>query len=107
MTPDQGDIVWLEFNPSAGIEISKTRPAFVISRAVFNEHTGMAIFAPITSTKRGIKLEVELSDTQTQGAVLVHQLKSLDFSERKVEFIEHAPSAITERVVRIAKLILS
>ena len=48
--PDKGDIVSLSFDPSAGNEIMKRRPALVISRQAFNEHTGFAIVAPITST---------------------------------------------------------
>lgn len=31
-TPEQGDIVWLDFDPSSGKEIIKRRPAFVISQ---------------------------------------------------------------------------
>ena len=54
--PDKGDIIWLNFEPSAGKEITKRRPAFVIYRKAFNEHTGFAIVAPITSTVRGIRL---------------------------------------------------
>lgn len=49
-TPDQGDVIWLDFDPSSGKEIMKRRPAFVISRKAFNEHTGIAIVAPITSS---------------------------------------------------------
>lgn len=30
--PDKGDIVWLDFEPSAGKEITKRRPTFIISR---------------------------------------------------------------------------
>ena len=56
--PEQGDLIWLDFDPSSGKEIMKRRPAFVISKRAFNEHTKMAIVAPITSTIRGIKLEV-------------------------------------------------
>ena len=79
--PDQGDIVWLDFNPSSGKEIMKRRPAFVISRKAFNNHTGLAIVAPITSTIRNISMEVVMSNGQmTEGAVLVYQLKSLDFN---------------------------
>ena len=52
--PDKGDIVWLNFEPGAGKEITKRRPAFVISRKAFNEHTGFAIVAPITSTARSL-----------------------------------------------------
>ena len=47
--PDKGDIVWFNFDPSAGKETMKRRPVFVISRKAFNEHTGFAIVAPIVS----------------------------------------------------------
>ena len=97
--PEKGDIVWLDFDPGSGIEIMKRRPAFVISRKAFNEHTGMAVVAPITSTIRNTRLD-------TQGAILVHQLKSLDFAQRQVKFIERAPSIIIEKVTTIAKIII-
>jgi mRNA interferase MazF/mRNA interferase ChpB len=56
--PEQGDIIWLSFDPSSGREIVKHRAAYVISRKLFNEHTRLAIVAPITSAVRGVKLEV-------------------------------------------------
>lgn len=87
-------------------EITKRRPAFVISRKVFNEHTGFAIFAPITSTVRGMSLEVVLETKSVQGAVLVHQIKSLDFENRSVDLIEKAPPEITDKVTELAQVIL-
>lgn len=30
--PEQGDLIWLDFDPSSGKEIMKRRPAFVISK---------------------------------------------------------------------------
>jgi len=105
--PDQGDIVWLDFNPSSGKEIMKRRPAFVISRKAFNNHTGLAIVAPITSTIRNISMEVVLSNGQkTEGAVLVYQLKSLDFKHRQVEFIEKASTETISQVTTMAKVII-
>ena len=47
--PDQGDLIWLDFDPSSGKEIMKRRPAFVISRKAFNEHTGIVSF-PVKKT---------------------------------------------------------
>ncbi|MEY3786810.1 MAG: PemK-like, MazF-like toxin of type toxin-antitoxin system, partial [Pseudomonadota bacterium] len=29
--PEQGDIIWLSFDPSSGKEIIKRRPAYVVS----------------------------------------------------------------------------
>ena len=106
--PDQGDIVSLDFDPSSGNEIMKRRPALVLSKKMFNEHTGFAVVAPITSTKRGSKLEVILpSKMAVQGAVLTYQIKSLDFSTRHVKFIQVAPQSVTNNVLEIAKLIIS
>lgn len=67
----------------------------------------MAIVAPITSTIRQVKLEVVLPDgLDTQGAVLVYQLKSLDFTQRKIKFVEKAPAHIISQVSRLAQLIV-
>jgi mRNA-degrading endonuclease toxin of MazEF toxin-antitoxin module len=105
--PEQGDIIWLDFDPSSGKETMKRRPAFVISKKIFNDHVKMAIVAPITSTIRGIKLEVGLpEETKTQGAIMVYQLKSIDFIQRKAIFIEKAPANIIKQVCAIAHALI-
>jgi mRNA interferase MazF/mRNA interferase ChpB len=105
--PDKGDIVWFDFDPSAGKEIMKRRPAFVISRKAFNQHTGFSIVAPITSNIRGMQLEVVLPDEMsTAGSVLIHQLKSLDFNNRNITFIEKSPDNITKKITEIAVLLI-
>jgi mRNA-degrading endonuclease toxin of MazEF toxin-antitoxin module len=106
--PDKGDIVSLDFDPSAGKEIMKRRPAYVISQKLFNEHTGFAVLAPITSTVRNMQLEVVLPDeVSTKGAILMHQMKSLDFGSRKIEFIEKVPVKVIAKVASIARAIIS
>ena len=105
--PDKGDIVSLNFDPSAGKEIMKRRPAFVISRKMFNAHTGFAVVAPITSTIRKMKLEVVLPEkTSTKGSVLIHQMKSLDFHGRQIKLIERAPEPTVRKVTELAKAII-
>ena len=107
-TPKQGDIVTIDFDPSAGNEIMKRRPAFVISRKMFNEHTGFAIVAPITSTVRNMRMEVVLPDNlSVEGSVLVHQMKSVDFASRAIEFVEKAPDLTADAISKLAKLIVS
>ena len=104
--PEKGDIVLLNFDPSAGNEIMKRRPALVISRKIFNAHTGFAIVAPITSTLRGMALEVALKETTTQGVVLIHQIRSMDVESRDVEFIEKTPDAIIKKATELAMTIV-
>lgn len=106
--PEQGDIVWLNFDPASGKEIIKRRPAFIISKIAFNKHTSLAIVAPITSTIRGIALEVVLPEQMvTSGAILVYQMKSFDFTKREIKFIEKASISIIEQVLLIAQTIVS
>ena len=105
--PEQGDLIWLNFDPSSGQEIMKRRPAFVISRKAFNEHIKLAIIAPITSTIKGIKLEVVLpEESATKGAILVYQLKSIDFMQRDAVFIEKSSAKTIEQVSSIAQLLV-
>lgn len=105
--PSKGDIVWLDFDPSVGKEIMKRRPAFVISGLDFNQRTGFVIVAPITSTITGKNFEVVLPDKlNTKGAVLVHQLRSMDFANRDIKRIEKAPDTLIEQVTKRAKIII-
>ena len=101
-TPEQGDIITLEFDPQAGHEQKGRRPAIVVSNNTFNRFTKMAMVCPITNTNRGFPLHVALDDrTTTTGVVLCEQVKSLDISARRAVFNEKAPSDIIDEVVDI------
>lgn len=87
--PEKGDVVWIDFDPSTGIEIQKRRPGLVVSSYEFNRSTRFAVICPITSTKRNNPTRFELSSTsKIKGQVIVPQLKSLDYVERNGQFIE-------------------
>lgn len=61
--------------------------------------------APITSTVRGIRLEVELKGVEAEGAILIYQMKSLDLQNRDIELIEKALPATTTKVTELAQII--
>lgn len=92
--PTCGDIVWLEFDPQAGKEIQKTRPAVVISPYRYNDKTGLALFMPITSQIKGYPFEVIIKEKSINGAILCDQIRSLDWRVRKAKFIMHLPSEV-------------
>jgi len=48
-TPKRGEIWLVEFDPSIGTEIQKTRPALVISNNISNENRTKVSLMPITS----------------------------------------------------------
>jgi mRNA interferase MazF len=101
-TPEQGDIITLEFDPQAGHEQKGRRPALVVSNATFNNFTGIAIVCPITNTNRGFPLHISLDDrTTTNGVVMCEQVKSLDISARNAVFKEKAPDDIVDEVLDV------
>lgn len=50
--PQRGEIYWVNLDPTVGSEISKTRPALIISNNTGNQYATRVIIAPISS--RGI-----------------------------------------------------
>lgn len=106
--PKKGDIVWIDFDPAAGKEIQKRRPGLVVSRYEFNRKTMFAAICPITSTIKNIPTRYTLpDDIETQGQVVISQLKSLDFTERKLSQIEHLPLKDMAKIDQIIEYIFS
>lgn len=106
-TPKRGDIIWTNFDPSAGHEQAHKRPAIVLSPEPFNRQIRLALVAPITSRVRGHGFEVKLEQTQTRGVVLCHQVKTIDFEYRGVEFIENAPARVINEVLARVRVLVN
>ncbi len=79
--PEAGDIVWIDFNPQAGHEQSKHRPAVVLSPASYNGRVGLLLCCPTTTNIKGYPFEVKLSG-QTASVALADQIKSFDWRAR-------------------------
>jgi Growth inhibitor len=104
--PKKGDIVWIDFDPSAGKEIQKRRPGLVVSRYDFNRKTMFAVICPITSTVKKFPTRYTLPDeVDIKGQVLISQLKSLDFKERKLKQVDHIPLQDMARIDQIIEYI--
>jgi mRNA interferase MazF len=104
--PERGDIVWLDFNPQLGHEQRGRRPALVISYKAYNERIGLGIFCPITSKVKGYPFEVEIDLKKIKGAVLSDQVKSLDWKERNIEYIERISEKDLEEVIEKVEAII-
>jgi len=46
---ERGDVLWVNFEPSLGGEIKKTRPAIIMSNNAANTHLNRVQVVPITS----------------------------------------------------------
>jgi len=105
--PDRRDIVWVNLNPTMGKEQANYRPALVISPKNYNKKTGLMIVCPLTSKIKGYPFEVVLSDTNEDSAVLVDQIRTLDWQERGVKFWRKAPAeVVAEAQTKLATLLM-
>jgi len=85
--PDEGDLVWLTFDPQAGREQKGRRPALVLSPKLYNAKTGLAVACPVTSQAKGYPFEVALSAAgKITGVVLSDHVKNLDWAARRAVF---------------------
>lgn len=104
--PDVGDVVWLQFNPQAGHEQAGHRPALVLSPKRYNGIRGMLIACPMTSRVKGYAFEVVVS-RDPDSAVLVDQVKSLDWRARQAVFKGRVESQVVEEVQGKLRALLS
>ena len=105
--PRKGDFVWLNFDPQAGHEQKGRRTAIIISKTLFNEKTGLAFACPTTTKDRSYPFHLHIpSGLPVHGVVMVDQVKSIDYSSRKVTYIAQAPQDLVDEVLAILEAIL-
>ena len=87
--------VWVvEFDPSVGSEIKKSRPAVVVSNNIINDLCATVIVAPLTSTFRNYPSRIDTSFENKGGQIAVDQIKCFDKAglKKKIGVITKAES---------------
>jgi mRNA interferase MazF len=96
--PRAGDLVWLDFDPQAGHEQAKRRPALVVTDHAYNQASGLAVVCPLTSRRKPYPFALPVMIDKIEGAVLVDQIKSLDWTARSATFHSKADPALLAKV---------
>src|SRR5215471_665273 len=96
--PEAGDIAWLDFDPQAGREQGRRRPALVLTDAAYNHASGLAVVCPLTSKRKPYPFALPVTIDKVEGAVLVDHLKSMDWVARNADFHSKADPALVSKV---------
>lgn len=104
--PRAGDIVWIEFDPRLGREQAKRRPAIVVTAEGYNRASGLVVVCPLTSQKKSYPFALPVMIDKVEGAVLVDQIKSFDWTARKVTFKSKAEPILLDRVRAYLEVLL-
>ncbi len=84
LIPRRGDIYLVNFNPTVGSEIKKTRPALILQNDIANRYSPITIVAAITSQSHGRLYPTEVlmkrheSGLDQDSLVLLNQIRSID-----------------------------
>ena len=82
--PRRGEIYLVDFDPTVGAEIRKTRPALVIQNDVANRHSPITIVAAISSKfslplyPTEVLIYPQESGLDRASVVLLNQIRSID-----------------------------
>ena len=104
--PAAGDIVFVDFDPQVGREQARRRPALVLTDAGYNRASGLMVVCPLTSVRKPYPFALPVTVDKVEGAILVDQLKSLDWVGRKARFHSKAAPQMLARVRQYAAVLL-
>ena len=80
----RGEIWWVEFDPSVGSEIRKTRPAVIVSNDAANRNLARVVVVPFTSnTGRQYPGEAIVSVGVQSSKAMADQIMAADKSRLK------------------------
>jgi mRNA interferase MazF len=103
--PIQGDIIKINLDPKRGHEQAGYRPYICLSNKMISDYANIAVFAPISNTRRKYPLYLPLQKTKTTGIVMLDQLVTIDYNVRDFRFVETVPSALLQQLLSVAAMI--
>ena len=104
--PEAGHIVMMDFDPQVGREQAKRRPALILTDQRYNRASGLAVVCPLTSKRKPYPFALPITLDRVEGAVLVDQLKSMDWAGRKAEFHSKADTGVVNKVRQYISVLL-
>ncbi|GHV73533.1 mRNA interferase PemK [Spirochaetia bacterium] len=103
--PMQGDIIKINLDPKKGHEQAGYRPYICLSHKVISDYANIAVFAPISNTKRQYPLYIPLRETETTGVILLDQLVTIDYNARQFRYIETVSGGFLKDLLATAVLV--
>jgi len=100
----RGEVWWVEFDPSVGSEIRKTRPAVIVSNNAANRHLSRVVVVPITSNTEHIYPGEAIVTVQNKnGKTMADQIMSVDKSRLKnqVDTLSKADMRAVEDAIKV------
>jgi mRNA interferase ChpB len=108
--PNRGDVLHVDSEPTKGREQKGQRYVLVLTPASINRF-GLAMVCPITqggefAREHGFAVSLVGAGIRTQGVVLCHQSRTIDFKDRAAVWVESLPEEIVDEVLARVRTLL-
>ena len=100
----RSEVWWVEFDPSVGSEIRKTRPAVIISNDAANRHLSRVVVVPVTSsTERVYPGEAIVTIAGRSSKIMADQIMAADKSRlvKQLATLSKVDMRATEDAIKI------
>lgn len=74
----RGDVWLVNFDPTVGSEIRKSRPCVVVSPPEMHEYLRTVIVAPMTTKSRPAPFRIPVSHGGKKGLILLDEVRAVD-----------------------------
>lgn len=95
----------INLDPKQGHAQQGYRPYICLSYHGVSDYADVAVFAPISNTKRNYPLYVPLRGTASSGKVLLDQLVTIDYNARKYSYVETVPEKLIDELLMKVRVI--
>jgi mRNA interferase MazF len=109
--PQRGEIYLVNFDPTIGSEIKKTRPALILQNDVSNQYSPITIVAAITAQfteplyPTEVLIKVPEGGLQVDSVALLNQIRSID-KQRLIKRLGVLESVTMEQVDKAIQISL-
>jgi len=100
----RGEVWWVEFDPSVGTEIRKTRPAVIVSNDAANRNLARVVVMPMTSNRgRVYPGEAVVSVDGQSSKAMADQIMAADKARLKSQLgtVSKADMQAVEDAIRV------
>ncbi len=108
--PQRGETYLVDFDPTVGAEIKKTRPALIIQNDEANRHSPITVVAAITSKSDDelypteVRIRAGEGGLKQESVVVLDQIRSIDRRRivRKLGKVSEMTLKRTDRAIKVS-----
>ena len=98
---NQYDIVLVNFDPTLGSEMKKTRPCVVLSPNEMNKYLQTIVVAPLTSSSKPYPTRVQINHPTTKGCIAIDQVRTID----RLRIVKRFETLLASEITQVKNVI--